>query len=371
MFLDKKSWVAFIFIFLFVSLNVFAQGTTGRISGTVNDPNGSVVQGATVRVINQATNAEQQTTTGGDGEFAFQLLPAGNYNVEVNASGFQATTVPAVVNITQTTPVNVQLGLTGGTNIVTVEPEAPVLQSETSQNGRVIEGETIRQLPLATRNFQQLLTLQSGAQSSVSNNTDLGRGDNNISVNGQRSTSNSIRINGVDANSVGTNSTPNLAVPSTESLQEFVVQTSLYDASNGRNAGGNVEAITRGGSNDFRGNTFLFARNKNLNANEPFVKARGLERPELTRYQYGGTLGGRIIPDRVFFFGSYQGTRERNGLSLANSLTFPSIPAGLTDSNRTAAGLASTFGIPVANINPVAPEFAACRYRPVRSCSAG
>ncbi len=113
MFLDKKSWVAFIFIFLFVSLNVFAQGTTGRISGTVNDPNGSVVQGATVRVINQATNAEQQTTTGGDGEFAFQLLPAGNYNVEVNASGFQATTVPAVVNITQTTPVNVQLGLTG------------------------------------------------------------------------------------------------------------------------------------------------------------------------------------------------------------------------------------------------------------------
>lgn len=342
------------FIFLFVSINALAQGTTGRISGTVTDPSGAILQGASVRAINQATNAEQTTTTGDDGEFAFQLLPAGNYNVEITASGFQTTTIPAIVNITQTTPVNVQLGLTGGTNTVTVEPEAPVLQAETSQSGRVIEGETIRQLPLATRNFQQLLTLQSGAQSSVSNNTDLGRGDNNISVNGQRTTSNSIRINGVDANSVGTNSTPNLAVPSTESLQEFVVQTSLYDASNGRNAGGNVEAVTRSGSNNLRGNAFLFARNKNLNANEPFVKARGLERSELTRYQYGGTLGGRIIPDRAFFFGSYQGTRERNGLSLANSLTFPSIPAGLTDANRTAAALATTFGVPVATISPVA-----------------
>lgn len=163
-----------------------------------------------------------------------------------------------------------------------------------------------------------------------------------------------MRINGVDANSVGTNSTPNLAVPSPDSLQEFIVQTSLYDASNGRNAGGNVEAITRGGSNDFRGSAYLFLRNKSLNANEPFVKARGLDRPELTRYQYGATLGGRIIPDKFFFFGSYQGTKERNALSLTNSLTFPSIPAGLTDSNRTAAGLSAAFGINPAFISPVA-----------------
>jgi hypothetical protein len=355
MFSNNKSLIALIFTFLFCAASVWAQGTTGRISGTVTDPNGAVVQGATVRVVNQATNAEQQTTTGDDGEFAFQLLPAGNYNVEVTASGFQLTTAQVVVNITQTTTVDVSLAVAGANpNTVTVEPDAPVLQSETSQTGRVIEGETIRQLPLPTRNFQQLLTLQSGAQSSVSNNTDLGRGDNNISVNGQRTTSNSVRINGVDANSIGTNSTPNLAVPSPDSLQEFIVQTSLYDASYGRNAGGNVEALTRGGSNEFRGSAFLFVRNKNLNANEPFVKARGLDRPELTRYQYGGTLGGRIIPDRAFFFASYQGTNERNALSLANSLTFPSIPAGLTDANRTAAGLAAAFGINAATISPVA-----------------
>lgn len=356
MFSNRNKWLALIFTIFAFTINNFSQGTTGQISGTVTDQTGAIIQGATVKIINQATNAEQTTTTGDDGEFAFQLLPAGRYRVEAVSTGFQTTGIEAIVNITQTTRADISLVVAGGSfEPIVVEPSAPVLQSETSQNGRVIEGETIRQLPLPTRNFQQLLTLQAGAQSSVSNNTDLGRGDNNISVNGQRPTSNSIRINGVDANSIGTNSTPNLAVPSPDSLQEFIVQTSLYDASNGRNAGGNVEAVTRGGSNEFRGNAFLFLRNKRLNANEPFVKARGLSRPELTRYQYGGTLGGRIVRDRAFFFASYQGTTERNALSLSNSLTFPSIPAGLTDGNRTAAGLAAAFGIAnPALISPVA-----------------
>jgi len=331
-----------------------AQVTTGTISGTVADPNGAVVLGADVKATNLDTNSARSTSSDSDGHFAFTLLPPGRYRVEVNAPGFQAYQAETVVSITQTTSVDVRLNLTGAIASVLVEAEAPVLQAETSQNGHVIEGATIRQIPLSTRNFQQLLVLQAGAQSSVSNNTDLGRGDTAFSVNGQRTTSNSVRINGVDANSIGTNSTPNLAVPTTESLQEFIVQTSLYDASNGRNAGGNVEAVTRSGGNDYHGNVFYFLRNKALNANEPFVKARGLERPILNRYQYGGTLGGRIVRDKAFFFFSYQGTREQNGLSLANSLTFPSVPAGLRDDNRSAAALATTFGIPLASISPVA-----------------
>ncbi len=353
---NKISWLTLVFSLFIFSVNGFAQGSTyGQLIGTVTDPNGAVVSGAVIKITNLDTNAGREATTGDDGNFAFQLLPPGRYRVETTTSGFQIYDTEAVVSITQTTRVNVLLAVAGGNpNSVTVTAETPTLQSETSQNGRVIEGATIRQLPLPTRNFQQLLTLQAGAQSSVSNNTDLGRGDNNISVNGQRTTSNSVRINGVDANSIGTNSTPNLAVPSPDSLQEFVVQTSLYDASNGRNAGGNVEAVTRSGSNELRGNAFLFVRNKKLNANEPFVKARGLDRPELTRYQYGGTLGGKIVPNRAFFFTSYQGTNERNALSLNNSLTFPSIPAGLTNANRTAAGLAAAFNLPVANISPVA-----------------
>ncbi len=336
-------------LFLMFAGTALAQGPTGQISGTVLDPNNAVVHGAAVSVKNNATNFERQATTNSDGVFAFQLLPPGNYHVEVEAQGFSKYSGTAVVNITQTTVVDVQLSVSGGS--VVVDVDAPLAQTETSQNGRVVSGETLRQLPLPTRNFQQLLTLSPGAQSSVSNTTELGRGDTTISVNGQRTTSNSVRINGVDANSIGTNSTPNIAVPATDSLQEFVVQTSLYDASNGRNSGGNVEAVTKSGSNEFHGNAYYFLRNKNLNANEPFIKGRGIERPILNRNQFGGTFGGRIIRDRLFFFGSYQGTREKNGLSLLNSLTSPLIPAGLTDSNRTAAGLSATFG--VTTINPV------------------
>lgn len=331
-----------------------AQVTTGTISGTVTDPNGAVVTGANVKAANLDTNSSRSTSSDSDGHFVFTLLPPGRYRVDVAAQGFQNYQVEVVVNITQTTPVEARLNITGTTATVMVAAEASVLQAETSQSGHVIESGTIRQLPLSTRNFQQLLVLQAGAQASVPNSTDLGRGDTAFSVNGQRTTSNSVKINGIDANSIGTNSTPNLAVPSTESLQEFIVQTSLYDASNGRNAGGNVEAVTRSGGNEFHGNVFYFLRNKALNANEPFIKARGLERPILTRNQFGGTLGGRIVRDKAFFFVSYQGTRERNGLSLSNSLTFPSVPAGLRDDNRTAAALAATFGIPVASITPQA-----------------
>ena len=342
------------FCMLLFTLSFFGQGTTGQIAGTVTDPNGAVVAGASVKATNIATNLTRETTTNGDGIYGFQLLPPGRYKVEATASGFATITVEADVNITQTTAVNIPLSVTGSVENVTIENAAPILQTESSQQGRTITGETIRQLPLPTRNFQQLLTLQPGAQNTLSNSTDLGRGDVSVSVNGQRTTSNSVRINGIDANSVGTNSTPNLAVPASDTLQEFIVQTSLYDASNGRNVGGNIEAVTRGGSNEFRGGAYYFLRPRNLAANEPFIKARGLDRPELSRHQFGGLLGGPIIKDRFFFFGSYQHSSEKNGYSLLNSLTSPQVPAGLRDNNRTAAGLAATFGIPVANISPIA-----------------
>ncbi|HQU84612.1 MAG TPA: TonB-dependent receptor [Pyrinomonadaceae bacterium] len=330
----------------------FGQGTTGQISGTVTDPNGALVQGASVKLTNLETNLSRDSVSNNEGSFSFQLLPPARYSVEINAQGFAKYKSEVVVNITQTTVVDAALSVTGGDTVVNVE--APILQAETAQNGRVVTGETIRQLPLPTRNFQQLLTLSPGAQSGVSNTTDLGRGDAVISVNGQRTTSNSVRINGVDANSIGTNSTPNIAVPATDSLQEFIVQTSLYDASNGRNSGGNVEAVTKSGTNDLHGSVYYFLRNRRFNANEPFIKARGIARPVLDRNQFGATFGGPVVKDRVFFFGSYQGTREKNGMSLTNSLTSPTVPAGLTDTNRTAAGLAATFGLAEATISPVA-----------------
>ena len=343
-----------LFVMLCCVPAAFAQGGTGQLSGNVVDANGAVVPGAKVKLTSLTTAQERDAVSNDSGDFAFTLLPAGTYKVEVTASGFRTVMVEEVrINVTQTTTLPVRLDAATVSEMVTVKAEPPLVQQETSQVGRTIEEDTIRQLPLPTRNFQQLLTLSPGSSSSVANNTELGRGDAIISVNGQRTTSNNVRINGIDANSIGTNSTPNIAVPATDSLQEFIVQTSLYDASQGRNAGGNVEAITKGGGAGYHGNAYYFLRNNALNANDFFLNAAGRPRPVLSRHQFGGTLGGPVIKDRLFFFGSYQGTRERNGASLNNSLMFPTIPTSLHDNNRTAAGLASAFGLPAASINPV------------------
>jgi outer membrane receptor protein involved in Fe transport len=342
---------------LFVLLSfasALAQGGTGQLSGSVADTNGAVVPGANVKLTSLVTAQEREATTNDAGDFVFTLLPAGAYKLEITASGFRTVVVDEVrINVTQTTTLPIRLDAATVSGMVTINAEPPLVQQETSQVGRTIEQNTIRQLPLPTRNFQQLLTLSPGTSSSVANNTELGRGDAIISVNGQRTTSNNVRINGIDANSIGTNSTPNIAVPATDTIQEFIVQTSLYDASQGRNAGGNVEAITKSGENAFHGNAYYFLRNTSLNANDFFLNAARRPRPTLNRNQFGGTLGGPIIKDRLFFFGSYQGTRERNGASLNNSLMFPTIPPGLRDDNRTVAGLAAAFNLLPAQINPV------------------
>ena len=347
--------VALVFMAFAGGHKTLGQGGTGQISGTIADANGAVVAGATVTITGLGTPVHRESVTNDSGQFVFQLLPPGKYKLEIAAKGFRTTVLEEVtVNVAQTAAVKVAVEPAVETSMVMVRAEAAALvQQESSQEGRTIDDRTIRQLPLPTRNFQQLLTLSPGASASVSNNTELGRGDAIISVNGQRTTSNNVRINGVDANSIGTNSTPNIAVPATDSLQEFIVQTSLYDASNGRNAGGSVEAVTKSGGNDFHGDAYYFLRNSALNANDFFLKAAGQPKPVLTRNQFGGTLGGRLIKDKLFFFGSYQHTSERNGASLTNSLTFPVIPVALTNSNRTAAGLAAAFGLSVASINPV------------------
>lgn len=347
-------------LLLSVTVSAYAQGATGQLSGTVTDAQGGRVTGATVKVTNRDTAFEREVVTDENGNFAVQLLPPGKYRAEINAQGFKAAVAEEViVNVAQTAGLDITLEaatVQGGT--VTVTAEQPLVQTESSQVGRVIEETQLRQLPLPTRNFQQLLTLSPGTSASVSNNTELGRGDTTITVNGQRTTSNNVRINGIDANSIGTNSTPNIAVPATDSLQEFIVQTSLYDASQGRNAGGNVEAITKSGSNEFHGNAYEFFRNRALNANDFFLEKQGQQKPVLSRNQFGGTIGGPLVRDRAFFFGSYQGTRERNGASLINSLMSPTLPVFLTDTNRTAAGIVAAFNaynatLPAAQQQPV------------------
>lgn len=314
--------------------------TTGQITGNVADPSGALVPGAKITLAGD-NGVQRSATSDAAGHYVFALLPPGTYAMEISANGFAAAKFRGVaVRITETTPLDVALKLKGATEqTVEVTAAPPLVQSENATNGRVIEQATIRQLPLPTRNFQQLLTLTPGTTGSLANSSELGRGDAVVSVNGQRTTSNSIVINGIDSAAIGTGGTPNLAVPATDSMQEFVVQTSLFDATTGRNAGGTIAAVTKSGTNAIHGDAYGFFRDASLNANNFFLKRNHIARPTYDRKQFGGTLGGPIVKDKLWFFTSYQGTRETNGTSLTNSLSTVSVPGCLTN-DRSDATLA-------------------------------
>lgn len=314
--------------------------TTGQIAGAVTDPTGAYVVGAKVTLTSDA-GVQREAPTGSDGRYVFPLLEPGTYRIAVSASGFVSANVQGItVKITQTSVVDVALKVGAEATTVSVTGEAQLVQTESSAKGSVIDEQQIRALPLPTRNFQQLLTLTTGTSGSLTNSSDLGRGDVAVYVNGQRSLSNNVIVNGVDANSIGTGESPNLAVPAIDSLQEFIVQTSLYDASAGRNTGGNVAAVTKSGTDHFHGNVYEFLRNTSLNANNYFLNSEGTARPAYRRNQFGGTLGGPLWKDHAWFFISYQGTRETNGTSLSNSLSTMFLPAFL-GSQRDLASLAN------------------------------
>ena len=313
--------------------------TTGQIAGQVVDPTGAVVPGTRLAATS-AAGTQRETTSDASGHYRFPLLVPGVYSLEVEVSGFKPFTVKeVVVKITETTTLDVQLTVAARTEKVEVTAEPPLVR-ETPTRGEVIQQTAIRQLPLPTRNFQQLLTLTPGTSGYLPNSSELGRGDAVFSVNGQRTISNSVIINNTDANAIGSGSTPNLAVPSSDSLQEFIVQTSMYDASQGRGTGGIVAVVTKSGGNQYHGNMYEFLRNDVLNANEYFLKRQGAAKPRYNRNQFGGTFGGPIAKDKLWFFASYEGTREKNGTSRLNSLATVFVPGNLTN-DRSAAALAA------------------------------
>jgi hypothetical protein len=350
------------FAFLLLSsISVLAQdGTTGRIAGTVKDTKGAVIAGAEITVASRATGEERKVISDTAGDYAVVLLPPRIYRVSIKAGGFKQSLIDDVqVIITQTTVVNAELEVGDLKESVTISTAPPLIQKDGPQLGRVVDSGAASELPLATRNFTQILALSPGAAVALPDNSALGRNTQNISVNGARTTQNNYQLNGVDANRLGVNAAQTLAVPAPETIQEFKVQTSLYDATFGRSGGGNVQAVTKSGGKNFHGSVYEYFRNDALNANNPFLKAAGMERPVLTRNIFGGLLGGKIKADKLFFFGSYQGTRERNGGSRASLSQSVLVAQGLTD-DRSQQTLLSTFGprlpngLPATSINPAA-----------------
>ena len=338
--------LSFAFLIL-LSLSAPAQTpTTGRIAGTVKDQTGAVIVGAQLIIFSKAAGNERKVTTDAEGNYSVPFLAPGMYDVGVAAHGFPKTQIDNVaVSITETTSVNVRLEV--GTIQESVKISvAPLTDSDGPQLGRVIDSRMVSELPLATRNFTQILGLSPGTALDLPDNTAVGRNSLDISVNGARTTQNNYQINGVDANAIASNNSLRLAVPAPETIQEFKVQTSLYDATFGRSGGGNIQVVSRSGSNDYHGSAYEYFRNDALNANNPFFKAANVKRPALKRNVFGALLGGPFKKDRIFFFVSYQGTRERNAASPNSLSSNILIGKGLTD-DRSEQRLSTTFGMPV------------------------
>jgi hypothetical protein len=309
------------------------------------------------------------------------LLPPGVYSLSADAPGFQKKVENSVhVVAGETTVVNVQLvvGTVSTQADVIATPE--LAQTESSALGRVTDAKTITALPLANRNFSQMLALNPGVITDVPDAAALGKAIQNVSSNGAKTTANNFQFNGIDANNLsqgsfsGFDPEPGIAIPAPDTIAEFKVQTGMYDAGYGRSAGANVDFISRTGTNRFHGDLWEFFRNDVLNANDFFLNNTNQPRPVLKQNQFGGAIGGPIRRNKTFFFGSYQATIQRNGaapVSLASSF-LPVLPA-----DRSAQSLGAAFcpanhpgdpffqtasgGVQVAcdgsNINPVALNF--------------
>jgi hypothetical protein len=373
----SKLWIVLTFVVIagLISPMAYGQGgATGAINGTVVDVNAGTIAGAEVQIISRATELlVRKLETDADGSFLATLLPPGNYYVVVNKSGFsEAKTGTIEVLITETTRLNVTLK--PGTVSESVEISAQVASVDTTSatTGQTIGETTVRDLPLATQNYQQLLTLSTGAYSELNASTQLGRGTTKVFVNGQREDNNNYLIEGISATDYNVAQSYYVPLPNPDVIQEFKVQTSLYDATQGRNGGGNVNAVLRSGTREIHGDAYEFFRNDALNANEFFHNATDQPRPPVKQNIFGVSVGGPVINEKLgFFFVNYQGTRQRSALSPGTEIDNPGFPILPSDRNSpgfeqellndfstpatapTAANSAGCPATPLATIDPV------------------
>lgn len=329
---------------------------TGALTGTISDPNSALVSGAKITVTNEVTGETRSAQSQQNGNYIVPLLQPGSYRLEVTKAGFKKSVKEGLpVNVTETTKLDVELELGTVQEQVNITAQAESLQTETTALGRVTGREVVSNLPLVTRNYTQIVTLSPGISAPVNNATELGRGSSSESQGSFRShgafaRDNNFQMNGVQINDLQASGffSGGIAVPNPDAIQEFKVQTGLYDASFGRNAGANVNVVTKSGTNEFHGNVFEFFRNDVLNANEFFRNKAGQPRGVLKQNQFGFTFGGPIRKDKLLFFGSYQGMRQRNGVGGGGTSSFFS-PAFTDDRSRAAlgklfGGLSGAFG---------------------------
>ncbi len=294
----------------------------GSISGSVRDASGGLIPGAAVQVQELGTNQVYTTHADRHGYYKLPVLPVGRYLLTVSAPGFSSYTQTGIaLNTDDALTVDAPLQIASQTASVTVTAAPLLLDPDNTQLGEVISGRQILAVPLDGRSFTDLLSLQAGVapQSSITSQTvqDVGAtalspsgslNPGTISINGQREFANAFVVNGADVEEDVNSGTA--IVPNLDSLAEFRILISNFDAQYGGYSGGQIKVITRSGSNDFHGSAFEFLRNTGLDARNYFSPTRGV----FQQNQYGGTFGGPIRHDKLFFFADYQGTRQVVGV---------------------------------------------------------
>jgi hypothetical protein len=368
--------LAALLVALLVPAAAFAQFDTATVLGTVTDPNGAVVPGATVTLRNTATGVTATAQSDEDGSYQFTNVKIGVYQVTAEAQGFSravAENIQVTVNARQ----RVDLALRAGavTDTVVISDTALLLETESSDRGQVINREQIINLPLNGRAYADLALLAPGVRRSLLATLENGARDASFNVNGLRSSLNNFIIDGVDNNAYGTSNqgfSNQVVQASPDAVQEFKVQTNNFSAEFGRAGGAVINASIRSGTNQFHGSAWNFLRNTALNATGFFKPVRG-QKPVLIQNQFGFAFGGPIVRDKTFFFMDYEGFRR-----ITSSLVFATVPTAAQREGRLGVPVRNPFtgvvyadgNIPAGEITPFAKSVLAALVLPVTSPNA-
>jgi Carboxypeptidase regulatory-like domain/TonB dependent receptor-like, beta-barrel len=353
-------WVCVALVCLGAADTLYSQtASTGAVTGVTLDASDAALPGVLIQFSDKDGRELKSVVSNGNGEFVFPLLSPGTYTLKASKTGFQPIAVSEVnIHVTETLRLELRFELATHLEHTQVFSHPLMVQVDTSALGRVVNKRAVSGLPLATRNFAQITGLSPGVTVGVYNAGELGYGSTALSqiaksndgifVHGARSYDNNFQLDGISTSDVqGSDSgSGGIPVPNPDAIEEFKVQTGLFDAAFGRYAGANVSVITKSGSDQYHGTLFEFLRNNVLNANDFFLNETGQQRPDLKQNQFGFTLGGPIKKEKLLFFGSYQGTRQVNGLAAGQARTacVASLSMPPLTNDRSAQALGRLFG---------------------------
>jgi len=310
---------------------ILAQTVNATMTGHVEDVQGAVIAGATVSIKNTGTGASRTTTTDASGLYIITNMQPGDYVITATMSGFASKTLTGVtLNVGDTKEIPVTLTLGGTNETVNVEAVEPLLQTQTSSNGTLVDNKQIVELPLANRQFYSLALLSPAAYQPAQNSTLGFRGGINIA--GASEISNQFSLNGIFNNDMGV-AQPSFR-PSVEVIQEFRLLTGVYPAEYGRMAGGQVVVITKSGTNTFHGSAYEFIRNEATDA-KPYFTQSGSKTPSFKQNTFGATIGGPVWKDHTFFFFGYEGQRIRQAFTAQSTVPTTDMLNGVFNIGKT------------------------------------